>query len=361
MKLQNKYKIALVGYRLSGGGAERVMTNLSKYFDACGIEVHIITVVDEWGDDFKGTVFSTQQYKANEGWSGRFTRLKALYTYFRKNKFDYIIDFRFRTKKLQELLMARWVYNAPVIMTIHSSATDHYIPLHKKWAGATYKKVFAVITITRYIQQKVQKEYNFNNTCLLYNPVDFEKVHTLMRQEVSIKEPFLLAVAQMENRVKQIDHLLRAYAQTSQKWPLVICGSGSLLHEYKDLSAGLGIAGKVHFVGFQPNPFAFMYHAKFTVLSSAFEGLPNVLIESLACETPVVSYNCVSGPDEIVVHEHNGLLVDNQNIAALGNAINRMMTEEDFLAHCKKNALNSVQKFNLKTIGIQWINLMNMS
>ncbi len=360
MKLQNKYKIALIGYRLSGGGAERVMTNLSKYFDACGIEVHIITVIDEWGDDFKGTVFSTQQHKANEGILGRFTRLKALYAYFRKHNFDFIIDFRFRRKKIQEFLMARWVYNAPTILTVHSSAIDHYIPTNKKWAKATYKKAFAVITITRFIQQKVQKEYNFNTTRLLYNPVDFKIVHQLMQQTIELKKPFILMVAQMENRVKQVDHLLKAYKQTIQKWPLIICGTGTLMEEYKNLAADLQIHQKVHFLGFQSNPYAYMHQAKFTVLCSAFEGLPNVLIESLACETPVVSYNCVSGPDEIVIHEHNGLLVDNQNINALTKAMDRMMTEEDFLASCKKNALTSVQKFDLQVIGKQWVHLMKM-
>jgi len=361
IKLQKKYKIALVAYRLAGGGADKVMVNLSKYFDAYGIDVHIITVIDEGHDDYKGTVFSTQQHKSNEGWLGRVTRLKALYTYLRKEQFDYIIDFRFRIKKVQEFLMARFIYNAPTILTIHSAALEQYIPQNKKWARATYQKAFAVICITKYIQKQVANTYQFKNLTLLYNPVDITKVQQYAQAPIELEEPFILMVGQMESDIKQVDHLLKAYAASAKKWPLVICGTGGLMATYQALAIALGCGDSVHFVGFQRNPYAFMSKAKFTVLCSAFEGLPNVLIESLACETPVVSYDCISGPDEIIQNEHNGLLVENQNILALTHAMNRMMTEEALWQYCKQNALASVQKFDLPNIGQQWIQLMQLS
>src|SRR5690606_41173713 len=77
----------------------------------------------------------------------------------------------------------------------------------------------------------------------------------------------------MENTVKQFDHLLRAYALSEKKVPLVICGDGSLINNYKDLANELHISKNVHFIGFQSNPYAYMHLAKFTVLCSAFEGL----------------------------------------------------------------------------------------
>jgi len=361
LTLQNKYKIALVSYRLSGGGGDKVMANLSQFFDSCGIEVHIITVIDEPGYDYKGTVFSTQKHKVNDGLIGRFTRLKSLYQYFRKHKFDYIIDFRFRTKNLQELLISRLVYNAPFFLTVHSSDLTHYIPPNKSWANAIYNKAKAVVVITDYMQKKVKQQYDFKHIKLIYNPVDFDLVHQKMLKSIDLKGNFILAVGQMENTIKQFDHLLKAYANSAITIPLVICGDGKLINQYKELANQLNISQNVIFTGFQPNPYAYMYRAKFTVLCSAFEGLPNVLIESLACGTPVVSYNCVSGPNEIIIHEKNGLLVENQNINELALAMNRMWNDDVLYEYCKTNAITSVKKFDLETIGNQWLDLMQLS
>jgi len=361
LTLQNKYKIALIAYRLSGGGGDKVMANLSQFFDSCGIEVHIITVIDEPGYDYKGIVFSTQKHKVNDGLIGRFTRLKALYQYFRKHKFDYIIDFRFRTKNLQELLISKLVYNAPFFLTVHSSDLTHYIPPNKSWANAIYNKAKAVVVITDYMQKKVKQQYDFKHIKLIYNPVDFDLVHQKMLKSIDLKGNFILAVGQMENTIKQFDHLLKAYANSAITIPLVICGDGKLINQYKELANQLNISQNVIFTGFQPNPYAYMYRAKFTVLCSAFEGLPNVLIESLACGTPVVSYNCVSGPNEIIIHEKNGLLVENQNINELALAMNRMWNDDVLYEYCKTNAITSVKKFDLETIGNQWLDLMQLS
>lgn len=96
MKLQNKYKIALVGYRLGVGGAERVMANLSVYFDAIGIEVHIVTVIDEFGYEYKGEVFSTAALKkGKEGMQGRIRRMVGLYRFLERNALTILLTFDF--------------------------------------------------------------------------------------------------------------------------------------------------------------------------------------------------------------------------------------------------------------------------
>lgn len=362
MKLQNKYKIALIGYRLSGGGGDKVMTNLSCYLERCGVEVHLITVIDQEDEavTYCGTVFSTQQQQKGKGIIGRVSRLWALRSYIKKEQFDVIIDFRFRTKKLQEFLMMRWVYSAPTWVTVHSSALDHYLPKSHWWAFQTYKKVKGIVGVSRYIQEAIQKQYTVAPVYHIYNSFDAKTISTALSHNLPFDFPFLMLAGQMENTVKQVDHLLEAYAQSSQQWQVVICGSGILQKNYEALAVKLGIEKRVHFVGYTPRLFAYFKAAQCTVLCSAFEGLSNVLIESLACGTPVVSYDCICGPNEIIDHQTNGLLVENQSIKALSQAIDRMMNDPEFLAHCAAHASKSVQKFELETVGAQWVELLNL-
>ena len=91
---------------------------------------------------------------------------------------------------------------------------------------------------------------------------------------------------------------------------------------------------------------------------SRYEGFPRVLIESLSTGTPVISVNCESGPNEIVNHENNGLLVENFNIQNLSEAYNRFILEEDLYLHCKQNAEKSIEHLKIENIAAQWTNYL---
>ncbi len=134
--------------------------------------------------------------------------------------------------------------------------------------------------------------------------------------------PVLLNVAQLRLQKDQT-MLLRAFAEVRRQRPvrLLVLGEGSQRGVLEALARELGVADDVRLAGFVPNPLAYMRRAAAFVLSSGWEGLPTVLIEALACGSPIISTDCPSGPDEILDHGRYGRLTPVGDAAALVAAI----------------------------------------
>lgn len=124
-------------------------------------------------------------------------------------------------------------------------------------------------------------------------------------------------------RQKDFPTLLRAFAQVNQERScrLMILGQGRKRKELLELAQTLGIADRVELPGFVNNPYAYLSRAAVFVLSSLWEGSPNVLTEALAIGTPVVSTDCHSGPYEITQGGRYGQLVSVGDVDALSQAM----------------------------------------
>ena len=140
--------------------------------------------------------------------------------------------------------------------------------------------------------------------------------------------PVVLGIGGLR-RQKGFDVLIRAFAsvRARQACRLVILGEGRLRSELLRLAAKLGVADDVMLAGFDPNPYRYLARASLFVLSSRWEGSPNVLTEALAVGTPVVATDCRSGPAEILDGGRIAPLVPVDDVAALGDAMSRTLAE----------------------------------
>jgi glycosyltransferase involved in cell wall biosynthesis len=168
----------------------------------------------------------------------------------------------------------------------------------------------------------------------IHNPVivsDFETLAMATTDHGWLADdapPYILSVGRL---TQQKDHatLIRAFAEISSKTParLLILGDGEMRAELNDLVKQLGLSDRVCLAGFYQNPIPFMRKAALLVLSSRYEGFGNVIVEALACGTPIVSTDCPYGPKEILESGYYGRLVPVGDAQALANAILNTLNE----------------------------------
>lgn len=359
-----KYKIALIGYRLSGGGSDKVMANLSVFFAKNNIDVHIIIVLNEVSYPYSGKLVNLGLLKnKSNGIFNKIKRLISLRKYLNDNDFDFIIDFRFRRKVIQELILSRFIYNTKTIFTVHSFLIDHYMPNNSWLTRMMYNHCYANVVITNEIEDLIVKKHQLRNLITISNPVNLEEIYAKCDEQITINFEYIIGIGQYESNIKQFDKLILSYTKSvlkDRQIHLVIVGKGDS-SELKKVVRECNAIDFVHFLGYQDNPFKYLKKALFLVLSSKNEGLPNVILESLACGIPVVSFDCPCGPSTIITDKENGILVEDQNIEKLTEAINVFVEDEKLYQYCKSNAKESITPFLLDTIGKQWLDLMQIN
>jgi glycosyltransferase involved in cell wall biosynthesis len=198
---------------------------------------------------------------------------------------------------------------------------------------------------------------------VIYNPIVLPEVFTLAQEPVMHhwfnpgEPPVVLAVGRLSPQ-KDFPTLIRAFTQVRKVRParLVILGDGPEYEQLIALVNQLGLADDVALLGFVQNPYAYMAKAGVFVLSSAWEGLGNVLVEAMAVGTPVVSTNCESGPAEILAQGKYGVLTPVGDSAAIAAAILEVLSNS-----CQKPDLQWLGQFTLEHCTQQYLDVLGMS
>ncbi|MCU0526340.1 MAG: glycosyltransferase [Elainella sp. Prado103] len=164
---------------------------------------------------------------------------------------------------------------------------------------------------------------------------------TVLAAQSSIPSSSL--VAQPSNSLQQ--------ASPAHLW---IIGEGSQRLILEKKIRELDLEDRVKLLGFQQNPFQWMRSADIFVLSSIYEGFGNVLVEAMACGTPVIATDCPAGPREIIQHEVNGLLVPVGNVDAIANAIVHLLTYPKWREKLSDGGQVRAKKFHSQTIAMEY-------
>jgi glycosyltransferase involved in cell wall biosynthesis len=160
---------------------------------------------------------------------------------------------------------------------------------------------------------------------------------------------------------KGFDLLIPAFATVAARhpdWRLRLRGTGRLRERLETLIDDHGLDGVVTLEGPAEDIGADMAKASLFVLSSRFEGFPLILIEAMSKGMGVVSFDCPTGPSDIVEDHRNGLLVPRADVDALAAAMLEMIEDEPLRRRCAAAAVESAQRYTLEAIGPKWLELL---
>ena len=224
------------------------------------------------------------------------------------------------------------------IVSERDSPTEVIHPLTLFFRPIVYQLADGIITQSRMSENYLIDKTGHPNITVIYNPVPVPKVPLTSR-----REKFVLNVGRLVPKKGQAD-LLHAFAKINRPdWNLVICGDGPLRKDLERLACDLGVENKVHFVGTVKDVQNWYARAGVFVLSSYLEGFPNVLAEAMLAGVPTVSYDCATGPSELIEHCENGYLVDVGDIDGLARYIQDLMMDP---IRSKRFSLNAVKTAN---------------
>lgn len=156
---------------------------------------------------------------------------------------------------------------------------------------------------------------------------------------------------------KGFDLLLRAFAATHvdfPDWNLEILGEGPLLHKLQRQAKDLGIAGAVEFVGWVSPPYQRLQQASLFVFSSRYEGFGMALAEAMACGLAAISFDCPSGPRDIILDGVDGILVPPEDVEGLTSTMKRLMGNMELREQLGSRGRNVIEKFSVKRIMGLW-------
>jgi len=166
----------------------------------------------------------------------------------------------------------------------------------------------------------------------------------------------LVAMGSMTTQ-KGFDLLIEVFANLYRHhsdWNLIILGEGALKNELKSRARELHIENAVIFAGRVKNPFSIMSRCDLFVLSSRYEGFPNALLEAMACGLPVVSFDCPTGPRQLIHHEINGLLVPPEDKYELEKALHSLMEKKSLREKMSKQAAKVRKRYAPEEIMTEW-------
>lgn len=229
----------------------------------------------------------------------------------------------------------------------------------------SYAQARAVVCVSEALIASVEQEVGRQNVTAIPNGIDVERIRKLGKfpppsMLMADDQPIVLGLGRLAPQ-KGFDLLIRAHAAVLKRGiqhRLVLVGEGPEAQALLQLSAELGIAESVIFLGYLPEPYSALACASLFCLSSRYEGFPLVLMETAVLGVPVVAADCLTGPREILADGLYGDLVEPESVGALSSAIERHFRDPARLRGKAQASASQADRFSMRTCAQKYSRLL---
>ncbi|MEO5991188.1 MAG: glycosyltransferase family 4 protein [Ferruginibacter sp.] len=347
-------KIDFIIGSLGGGGAERVfaimVNSLAKNMTN---EITVITLFQRKEEYIISPKIKRVKLKKTDFIPSHTLRSIINLSRHYKNKSnrpDIIVSF-LTLNNLISIIVANF-YSIKIIAQEHNSYL-RFMKGRKRISYFTKKHIYKradVVTVLTSFDIEFYTRHGVN-VYVMPNPCTFQPIE----ENSHNREKTILAAGHL-NRFdhKGFDNLIELIAPILKEYPdwrLKIAGSGDegLKHLTK-IAEENKILDKILFTGFIDNISDVMYQSSIFILSSRYEGLPMVLLEAMSQGMVCISYNCKTGPSDIIEHNKNGILIEDQNMEMMKKGLLELLKDEKLRYRLSREGIKSLDKYHISVI-----------
>jgi len=356
-------KIDFIISSLSGGGAERVLALMANSLAKNPKnKISVITLFESNnGYKLEPAINKVKLKRINFFPSHTLNSIINLSRYYKtkSNRPDIIVSFITLTNFIA-IIVAK-MYSIKIIAQEHNSylrymkGRKHISNFTKKYI---YKKADVITVLTSFDVDFY--EYFGANVYVMPNPCSFKPIADNSHN----RKKTILAVGQLDRyNHKGLDNLIKLMVPIFQDfpdWQLKIAGSGNIgLKLLTELAEEHNILQKIVFTGFINNVSEVMHQSSIFILPSRYEGLPMVLLEAMSQGMACISYNCKTGPSDIIENNVNGLLIEDQNISEMQNGLRKLIIDKELRNRLSSKGITSLSKYDIRSVTQRYENLFN--
>lgn len=361
-------KILLLMHSLCAGGAERAACTLANFWAGRAREVTIVTLapvsadfypLDRRVERISLDLAGASRHALHGLWQNT-RRVVTLRRLLRSQRPDVALAMM-STPNVLLALASLWL---PALQTIGSERCyPPHAPLGRLWhvlRRALYGRLSAMVALTGECAHWLETRTSASRVVVIPNAIAWPLPDNLPRRSLPrLCQPHrkrLLAVGRLDP-VKNFDALIGAFARLAgafPDWDLVILGEGPERARLASTIARMGLVQRVAMPGLAGNIAYWYGQADLFALTSLSEGFPNALAEAMAHGVPAVSVDCDTGPRDIIRHGIDGLLVPPDDIAALSDALARVMGDVALRRQLASRSTQARDRFSVEKIGQMW-------